>query len=79
MSQLQYTLQQAAHKNTHLLAELRQTDHAPSSLKQNLAYISDLQSQIATTAEELRRLHTITEDERKVRMHVPVRADTDSD
>ena len=66
MSQLQSTLREAADKNNELLNELRQTDYAPSSLKSNAAYISDLESQIAKTDKELTRLHAITEDERKV-------------
>ncbi|KAI5367960.1 hypothetical protein Slin15195_G030940 [Septoria linicola] len=65
MSQLASTLREAADKNNELLNELRQTDYAPSSLKQNTAYISDLQGQISKTDKELVRLHQITEDERK--------------
>ncbi|KXT01004.1 hypothetical protein AC578_4421 [Pseudocercospora eumusae] len=65
MSQLDSTLREAADKNGELLAELRQTDYAPSSLKQNKSYISDLKAQIANTDKELARLHSITEDERK--------------
>ncbi|KXT17658.1 hypothetical protein AC579_9048 [Pseudocercospora musae] len=65
MSQLDSTLREAADKNNELLAELRQTDYAPSSLKQNKSYISDLKAQIANTDKELARLHSITEDERK--------------
>lgn len=67
MSQLDNTLREAADKNQQLLSELSQTDYAPSSLKQNVSYISDLKSQIAATDKELSRLHQITEDEKKVR------------
>lgn len=66
MSQLDNTLREAADRNTELLTELSQTDFAPSSLKQNIAYISDLKSQITSTDKELSKLHQITEDERKV-------------
>ena len=66
MSQLDNTLREAADRNTELLTELSQTDFAPSSLKQNIAYISDLKSQITATEKELSKLHQITEDERKV-------------
>ncbi|PPJ58635.1 hypothetical protein CBER1_03512 [Cercospora berteroae] len=65
MSQLASTLREAGDKNNELLAELRQTDYAPSSLKQNAAFIEDLNTQIASTDKELRKLHNITEDERK--------------
>lgn len=67
MSQLDNTLREAADRNNELLSELSATDFAPSSLKQNTSYISDLKSQIATTDKELARLHQITEDEKKVR------------
>lgn len=50
MSQLATTLREASEKNNALLAELRQTDYAPSTLKQNTSYISDLKSQIASTS-----------------------------
>ncbi|CZT19005.1 uncharacterized protein RCC_04850 [Ramularia collo-cygni] len=65
MSQLDSALRDAADKNHELLSELSQTDFAPSSLKQNTSYISDLKSQIAATDKELSRLHQITEDEKK--------------
>lgn len=66
MSQLSSTLREAADQNKELLGVLAATDYAPASLKQNTSYISDLKAQIANTDEELKRLHTITEDERKV-------------
>lgn len=66
MSQLNSALTANADKNRQLLSELAATDYAPPSLKQNIEYISDLKRQIANTDKELARLHTITEDERKV-------------
>lgn len=66
MSQLDNALRQAADQNHQLLSELSQTDYAPSSLRQNVSYIADLKSQIASTDKELTRLHQITEDEKKV-------------
>ncbi|KAF2206981.1 hypothetical protein CERZMDRAFT_52005 [Cercospora zeae-maydis SCOH1-5] len=65
MSQLAATLREAADKNHELLAELRQTDYAPSSLKQNSAFIDDLNAQISSTDKELKKLHQVTEDERQ--------------
>ncbi|KAG9599821.1 hypothetical protein KCU77_g3563, partial [Aureobasidium melanogenum] len=64
-SRLIESLQHAAGKNQELLAILSQTDNAPTALKQNSTYISDLQNQIAATDKEIKRLHRITEDERK--------------
>lgn len=66
MSQLSGTLREAADNNAELLSELSVTDYAPSSLGQNVSYIADLKAQIASTDEELARLHKITEDEKKV-------------
>ncbi|SMY21675.1 unnamed protein product [Zymoseptoria tritici ST99CH_1A5] len=65
MSQLSGTLREAADKNAELLSELSVTDYARSSLGQNVSYIVDLKAQIASTDEELARLHKITEDEKK--------------
>ncbi|KAM3423240.1 hypothetical protein BST61_g688 [Cercospora zeina] len=65
MSQLASTLREAADKNNELLAELRRTDYAPSWLKLNAAFIDDLNAQISSTDKELKKLHQITEDERK--------------
>ncbi|KAF2161092.1 hypothetical protein M409DRAFT_59363 [Zasmidium cellare ATCC 36951] len=65
MSDLTMKLHEASSKNQSLLSELTATDHAPSSLKQNTTYITDLKSQITSTDKELARLHAITEDERK--------------
>ncbi|KAI4721878.1 hypothetical protein E4T48_01781 [Aureobasidium sp. EXF-10727] len=64
-SRLIESLQHAAGRNQELLAILSQTDNAPTALKQNTTYISDLQKQIADTDKEIKRLHRITEDERK--------------
>ena len=65
MSELSQQLSQAADKNRELLYVLGQTDYAPPASKQNTAYISDLQAQIANTDKELQRLHASTEQERK--------------
>ena len=65
MSQLSERLSQAANQNRDLLTILGQTDYAPPALKQNTAYISDLQTQITKTDGELQKLHAVTEDERK--------------
>ncbi|KAK5721308.1 hypothetical protein LTR17_014678 [Elasticomyces elasticus] len=65
MSNFSATLAEAAAKNGELLSTLAQTDHAPPALKQNKAYISDLQTQLGALDQELKKLHAITEDERK--------------
>lgn len=70
MSQLDSTLREATDQNNELLSELSATDYAPSSLKQNTSYIADLKSQISGTDLELRKLHQITEDEKKVFLRV---------
>jgi hypothetical protein len=64
-SRLIDSLQHAAGRNQELLAVLSQTDNAPTALKQNSTYITDLETQIANTDKEITRLHRITEDERK--------------
>nr|OQO28484.1 hypothetical protein B0A51_03296 [Rachicladosporium sp. CCFEE 5018] len=58
-------LQSAAARNKELLSIIAQNDHAPSSLPQNAAYIADLDAQLKKTNVELKKLHAITEDERK--------------
>jgi hypothetical protein len=65
MSLLSERLSQAAGKNRELLTTLSKTDYAPPALKQNLAYIGDLQSQIYQTDNEIKKFHAITEQERK--------------
>ncbi|KAK4889289.1 hypothetical protein LTR27_011895 [Elasticomyces elasticus] len=65
MSTFSAALAEAATKNGELLSTLAQTDHAPPALKQNQAYISDLQTQLGALDRELKKLHAITEDERK--------------
>jgi hypothetical protein len=65
MSQLSERVAAYAGKNRELLTTLSQTDYAPPALKQNLAYISDLQAQIAKTDAEIKRFHAVTEQERK--------------
>ena len=59
------SIQNAAGRNRELLTILSQTDYAPPALQQNTTYISDLQTQIQKTEAEIKRLHRITEDERK--------------
>jgi hypothetical protein len=46
MAALHSNLVDAAKKNDDLLYQLRQTEGAPSSLKQTKAYIEDLEAQI---------------------------------
>ncbi|OQO07236.1 hypothetical protein B0A48_07806 [Cryoendolithus antarcticus] len=58
-------LQSAAARNRELLSIIAQNDHAPSALPQNAAYITDLDAQLKKTDVELKKLHAITEDERK--------------
>jgi hypothetical protein len=65
MSQLTQSLTNAVTRNRELLSTLAETDYADKTLQQNTAYISDLDSQIKATDKELKKLHTITEDERK--------------
>ncbi|KAF1937458.1 hypothetical protein EJ02DRAFT_458721 [Clathrospora elynae] len=48
MSSVHAKIQQAAHQNEQLLRGLEETDSAPSQLKQQNAYISDLDLQIAS-------------------------------
>lgn len=64
-SRLIESLQHAAGRNQELLAILSQTDSAPAALKQNSIYITGLENDIANTDREIKRLHRITEDERK--------------
>nr|POE75114.1 hypothetical protein CFP56_63349 [Quercus suber] len=65
MSQLSNSLVHALQRNNELLSTLAETDHALGTLKQNVSYISDLNSQIKVTDAELAKLHTVTETERK--------------
>lgn len=65
MSQFTQALANAAVRNRELLSTLAQTDYAATALQQNKSYTSDLESQIRATDKELKKLHTITEDERK--------------
>lgn len=65
MSDLTVSLQNAAAKNRELLATLAQTDYATTALKQNTSYYEDLERQLKITDGELKKLHRITEDERK--------------
>ena len=65
MSQLDQQLSQAADHNRQLLAILHETDYAPPALKQNSAYIADLQIKISSIDKEITKLHDIIEKERK--------------
>lgn len=74
MSQLAQALTNAEVRNRELLSVLASTDHAAGTLQQNKSYVVDLEAQEKATVEELKRLHTITEDERKD--HVKLRDST---
>lgn len=65
MSEFTTALASAANRNRELLSTLAETDYAATALRQNTSYISDLESQLKTTDKEIRKLHAITEDERK--------------
>lgn len=65
MSEFTQALSDAAERNRELLAILAETDHAATALQHNGSHISNLNSQIYKTDKELRRLHAVTEDERK--------------
>ena len=65
MSQLTQALTNAASRNRTLLSVLTETDYAAKTLQQNTSYITDLEAQTKATEKELRKLHAITEDERK--------------
>lgn len=56
MSSIQDQLQQAAHQNEQLLRGLEETDAAPSQLKQQNDYITDLDSQIQKTTGRVKTL-----------------------
>lgn len=74
MSDFQSKLREAADKNTELLGILSETEFAGPSWKQNEDYLVDLRSQISATDGELKKLHEVTEDER--RDHVKYRDST---
>ena len=65
MSQLTQALTNAASRNHELLSVLAETDYAAKTLQQNTSYITDLEAQTKATEKELRKLHAVTEDERK--------------
>jgi hypothetical protein len=65
MSQLTQALINAAARNHELLSVLAETDYAAKTLQQNTSYITDLEAQTKATEKELRKLHAVTEDERK--------------
>jgi len=65
MSQLTQALVNAASRNHELLSVLAETDYAAKTLQQNTSYITDLEAQTKATEKELRKLHAVTEDERK--------------
>ncbi|RMZ68576.1 Elongation factor 2 [Pyrenophora seminiperda CCB06] len=64
-SPLHTKMQQAAHQNEQLLRGLEETDSAPSQLKQQNAYIVDLDSQIADTTKRVNDLKKKTASELK--------------
>ncbi|CAE7031551.1 hypothetical protein CFE70_004447 [Pyrenophora teres f. teres 0-1] len=65
MSSIHTKIQQAAHQNEQLLRGLEETDSAPSQLKQQNAYIADLESQIANINERVKDLKKKTASELK--------------
>jgi chromosome segregation ATPase len=65
MSSIHTKIQQAAHQNEQLLRGLEETDSAPSQLKQQNAYIADLDSQIANTTKRVNDLKSKTATELK--------------
>jgi hypothetical protein len=65
MSPIHTKIQQAAHQNEQLLRGLEETDSAPSQLKQQNAYIADLESQIANTTKRVNDLKKKTATELK--------------
>lgn len=65
MSSIQNKIQQAAHQNEQLLRGLEETDSAPSQLKQQNAYVADLQSQISNTTKRVNDLKRKTATELK--------------
>lgn len=65
MSSIQVKIQEAAEQNASLLQGLHETDAAPSQLRQQNAYIRDLDSQIANTTKRVTDLKRKTEAELK--------------
>jgi chromosome segregation ATPase len=65
MSSIHTKIQHAAHQNEQLLRGLEETDSAPSQLKQQNAYIADLDSQIANTTKRVNDLKSKTAAELK--------------
>lgn len=65
MSSIQTKIQQAAHQNEQLLRGLEETDSAPSQLRQQNAYITDLSSQITNTTKRVNDLKRKTAIELK--------------
>jgi hypothetical protein len=65
MSSIHTKIQQAAHQNEQLLRGLEETDSAPSQLKQQNAYMADLDSQIASTTKRVNDLKRKTATELK--------------
>jgi chromosome segregation ATPase len=65
MFQFTQALVNAAARNHELLTVLAETDYAAKTLQQNTSYITDLEAQTKATEKELRKLHALTEDERK--------------
>jgi DNA repair exonuclease SbcCD ATPase subunit len=65
MTSIHQKIQQAAHHNEQLLRGLEETDSAPSQLKQQKAYLKDLESQIADTTKRVNDLKKKTATELK--------------
>jgi chromosome segregation ATPase len=62
---IQSKIQQAAHQNEQLLRGLEETDAAPSQLKQQNAYIADLDTQLNNTRKRVNDLKKKTASELK--------------
>jgi hypothetical protein len=65
MSSIHAKIQHAAHKNEQLLRGLEETDSAPSQLKQQEAYIADLNAQVNSTTKRVEDLKRATARELK--------------
>ncbi|KAL6702739.1 hypothetical protein ACN47E_000973 [Coniothyrium glycines] len=65
MTSVHQKIQQAAHQNEQLLRGLEETDSAPSQLKQQNAYIKDLDAQISDTTKRADALKKKTATELK--------------
>ncbi|KAF2872822.1 hypothetical protein BDV95DRAFT_627699 [Massariosphaeria phaeospora] len=65
MTSIQAKIQEAASRNTTILASLHETESAPSQLAQQISYIEDLNQQLRTTEATVAKLKKDTESELK--------------